>query len=773
MTAFYSWLARLAYRHPWAIVGAWLVLLGLAGVGASRVNNVLSFGGFSLPGTQFHAASAVLSQNLNISSDKTALVVFHSDSLLVTDKAFHDAVDESLSHLRQNPLVTRAESFYEAGIPDMVSPDNRTTYTLVTLQGSERELQAATPELRRLARSNVDARIQVYYLGQPAANFDIQVASASDLARVEAITFPIVFLILVLVFGSLVAATVPLMVGAACVLLSLGGLFLLANVNEVSIFALNTASMIGLGLAIDFSLILVSRFREELVHKPLPLALDAMLQTSGRSITFSGITLMLTMAVLTLFPVMIINSIALAVTVVAGVAIVTGLTLLPAVLVLLGRHLDKLSLRRFIPQALRPQPGRWRSWAQAIMGRPWTWTLAALLVLGLMALPALWLKRIGVTAQVLPESSETRQGVELLQQEFGQGEAAPLMVVIEATQPGGLWKPDILEGIYELHTRLERDPRVSRVQSLASLIPNPSAEWIQSLGPATILVKPDQTRIVRRLTDLNEDPKRGNRSTVLLVYPRKAETDQTTVDLMLDLRKRIREWAPGLAAARVLVGGTPAQHYDFDKVVYDQVPLLLGLSLLVTFVILMVFFHSLILPLKAILLNLVSLAASYGLLVLVFQFGVGDHLLGFTSLGAILSYTPVLLFSLLFGLSTDYEVFLLTRVKEYVRRGLSNDEAVAEGLEQTAGIITAAGLIMIAVFGSFALTQVLVIKELGFGLAVAVLLDTTLVRIVLVPATMKLMGAWNWWMPRTLAPLVPEIDEGEAAPPAKVAAMGN
>jgi RND superfamily putative drug exporter len=609
----------------------------------------------------------------------------------------------------------------------------------------------------------------VYYLGQPAANSDIQVASASDLARVEAITFPIIFLILVLVFGSLVAATVPVVVGAACVLLSLGGLFVLANVNEVSIFALNTASMIGLGLAVDFSLILVSRFREELVHKPLPLALDTMLQTSGRSITFSGITLMLTMAVLTLFPVMIINSIALAVTVVAGVAIVTGLTLMPAVLVLLGRHLDKLSLRRFIPQALRPQPGRWRSWAQAIMRRPWTWTLLSLLVLGLMALPALWLKRSGVSAEVLPESSETRQGVELLQRQFGKGEAAPIMVVIEATQPGGLWKPDILEGIYELHTRLEHDPRVSRVQSLASLVPNPSVEWMQSLGPATILVKPDQARIVRRLADLEGE----NRSTVLLVYPKAAETDPATVQLMLDLRNEARKWAPGLAAARVLVGGTPAQHYDFDKVVYDQVPLLLGLSLLVTFVILMVFFHSLILPLKAILLNLVSLAASYGLLVLVFQFGVGDRLLGFTSLGAILSYTPVLLFSLLFGLSTDYEVFLLTRVKEYVRHGLSNDEAVAEGLEQTAGIITAAGLIMIAVFGSFALTQVLVIKELGFGLAVAVLLDTTLVRIVLVPATMKLMGAWNWWMPRTLAPLVPEIDEGEAAPPAKVAAMGN
>jgi RND superfamily putative drug exporter len=230
---------------------------------------------------------------------------------------------------------------------------------------------------------------------------------------------------------------------------------------------------------------------------------------------------------------------------------------------------------------------------------------------------------------------------------------------------------------------------------------------------------------------------------------------------MLELRARATTWAPGLAGTRVLVGGTPAQHYDFDKLVYDEFPVLLGLSLLVTFVILMVSFHSLILPLKAIVLNLISLAASYGLLVVFFQFGIGDFLLGFHSLGALLSYTPVLLFSILFGLSTDYEVFLLTRVREYVRQGYSNEESVALGLDHTAGIITAAGLIMIAVFGSFALTQVLVIKELGFGLAVAVLLDTTLVRLVLVPATMKLMGRWNWWMPRLLDHLVPEMEEGD------------
>jgi RND superfamily putative drug exporter len=231
-----------------------------------------------------------------------------------------------------------------------------------------------------------------------------------------------------------------------------------------------------------------------------------------------------------------------------------------------------------------------------------------------------------------------------------------------------------------------------------------------------------------------------------------------------DIRANATTWAPGLASTEVLVGGTPAQHFDFDKVVYDQFPLLIAFSLLVAFVILMIFFHSVVLPLKAIVLNLISIVASYGILVLVFQFGAGDFLIRLDSIGAILSYTPVLLFAILFGLSTDYEVFLLSRVREAHMHGASNKEAVAFGLERTAGIITAAGLIMIVVFGSFALTDVLVVKEIGFGLAIAVLLDTTVVRLVLVPATMQLMGERNWWMPRALDRIVPEIDEGEPVP---------
>ncbi|MDQ3548866.1 MAG: MMPL family transporter, partial [Chloroflexota bacterium] len=748
-----SWIARITYRFKWWLLGVWLAIFVVAAVGAAASEHALKVGGFSLPGTEFHSASTVLSEDLDLSSDKAALVVFHSDTLLVTDKAFFDEAEAAVQALSQQEVVSEVESFYETGIPDMVSPDNHTTYAWVTLEGDENLLEEETPHLRELVQSDT---IETYLIGNAAVNYDIEKASAEDLVRIERFTFPIVFVLLILVFGSVIAAGVPLILGLATVLMSLSVLWIFAQFTDVSIFALNTASMIGLGLAIDFSLIIVSRFREELKHRDVEQALDVTLQTAGRSITFSGITLAMTMSVLTLFPIMVIRSIALAIVVVAITAILTGLFLLPVMLALLGHRINSVRVR--IPFLKGNREGMWYGWAMNVMRRPWLSLAAGLLILGLLALPALWLERSGVTVDALPESSESRQAFELVQRQFGPGEPTPVFVVVEAPSDGGIWQPRILEGVYDLHERLEADPRVARVQSLASLIPNPSREWMRSLSPATIESNSDRLRIAERLVNINGE----NTTTVVIAYPVHEDTDDETIALMQDLRADAEEWAPGLSAARVLVGGSVAQHYDFDQVVYDQFPLLLGFSLLVTFVILMLFFHSLILPIKAILLNLVSIVAAYGVLVLVFQFGFGDSLIGLDSIGAILSYTPVLLFSIVFGLSIDYEVFLHTRVREYYVQGKSNEESVALGLEKTAGIITAAGLIMIAVFGSFALTGVLVIKEIGFGLAVAVLIDTTIVRLVLVPATMKLMGDRNWWMPKVLDRFVPHIDEGES-----------
>jgi RND superfamily putative drug exporter len=763
MSDFYAALARLAVRKTRTVGIAWLVIVIVAGVGASQLQNQLKVGGFSLPGTEFNTSSKILADDLKISSDRSAVVVYTSPSLRVTDKTFADSVEGSLGRLAKLPYVTKVESFYDPGLPPFVSEDNHTTYALVTLKGSENDLEQATPDMRELADA---PPLETRLVGQAAVNYDIEQASAEDLVRVERFTLPIVGLLLVLVFGSAVAAAVPLLLGAASVAVALALVYLLALVSDVSIFALNIGTMIGLGLAIDFSLIMVSRFREELRAAPLERALERTLQTAGRSITFSGITLALTMTVLALFPAVLIRSVAVAIALVAVSAIITGLLLLPVVLVLLHRHLDRWNLRARIG-FMRGGGTGWHTTIARVMRRPWASVALALVVLGLVALPSAWLKVRGVTVDVLPASTESRHAVDLVRRDFGPGELSPIFVVVQSSENGGIWTPTVLKGVLQLHERMKRDPRVDHVQSLATIIPNPTPSFIGSLSPATIETSPDRTRIAKRLATLHGD----QRTTALIVYPKEGPTTHDTQQLMLDLRHHAEEWAPGLSSTTVLVGGEPAQHYDFLKVVDDEFPILLVLSLLVTFVVLMLFFHSLVLPLVAIVFNLISLLASFGALVLVFQWGIGDSVLGFDALGALQGFTPVMLFSVLFGLSTDYQVFLLTRVREHIRQGKSNEEAIAAGLERTAGIITAAALIMIVVFGSFALTSVLVIKEIGFGLAVAIAVDATLVRVVLVPATMKLLGRWNWWMPRALDRVVPEIDEGgldpvPTAPPA-------
>ncbi|HZQ82942.1 MAG TPA: MMPL family transporter [Gaiellaceae bacterium] len=752
MSVFYAWLARLALRRAKQLAVLWLVILAAAAFGAAHLEKKLQVGGFSLPGTQFNTASKVLSNELQISSDKSVVVVYTSQHYRVTDKPFASQVEASLGRLARFRYVTKVQSFYHPGLPFLVSKDNHTTYAIVTMKGSENFLEQQTPALRKVAAA---PPLTVHLVGQSAVNYDVEKASSKDLEKVERITLPIVLLLLILVFGSVVAAGVPLVMGAVSVAVALALVYLLALTTDVSIFALNIGSMIGLGLSIDFSLIMVSRFREELRKATLEEAMHRTLQTAGRSITFSGITLALTMTVLSLFPVMVIRSVAVAIALVAATAIVTGLFLLPVVLVLLHRHLDRWNLRSKIG-FLRGDGQGWHRTIARVMKTPVLSICAALAVIALITAPALWLKIRGVTVDVLPASTESRQAVDLVRHDFGQGELSPIFVVVQAPTDGGIWDPPVLEGIYELHEWMLHDPRVDHVQSLASLVPNPSPGYLESLSPATILTSPDRTRIAKQVATLHGD----KRTTVLIVYPKDGPTDKSTQSLMLDLRHYVKNVIPGFKGMNVLVGGEPAEHYDFIRTVYGEFPILLVLSLLVTFVVLMLFFHSLILPLFAIVMNALSLLASFGLLVLVFQWGIGDSIFSFKALGALEAYTPVMLFSVLFGLSTDYQVFLLTRVREQVHLGKTNEEAIAAGLEQTAGLITAAAMIMIVVFGSFAFTGVLVIKEIGFGLAVAVAIDATLVRVVLVPASMKLLGKWNWWMPRVLDGVIPEIDEG-------------
>jgi hypothetical protein len=400
----------------------------------------------------------------------------------------------------------------------------------------------------------------------------------------------------------------------------------------------------------------------------------------------------------------------------------------------------------------------WHDLSLAVMRRPWLYLIVSVVILGALAIPSLEIYPFGAGGyHGISKESESRKGSELLATAFPAGESLPITIIVSTSRTDGAFDEQVKEGVFRLTERLQEDERVARVDSIATISPNMTLGQVTGITKEAIAANPGLGQAVGQFVNLDK------KSTVqlLTVVPRGDEMATETVDLVHHIRDNVipplrnRE----LRGTEVLIAGETSHLIDYHDKLYRPLPLMIALVLLITFVVLLLFFHSLILPLKAILMNVISIAASYGAMVLVFQHGWLDGPLNFEHLGHVSLFPPVILFTILFGLSTDYEVFLLSRVKELYRRGYSNEASVAEGLERTAKLITAAGLMMLGIFGAFALADILIIKEIGVGLAVAVLLDATIIRIIVVPASMKLMGATNWWLPQFLS-WVPEISEG-------------
>ncbi|HEY8684704.1 MAG TPA: MMPL family transporter, partial [Chloroflexota bacterium] len=760
----------LIVRLRWAVLIIWLVLLATFGVlFAPKAAKALKGGGYSDPNSQSAKAAMALDQQFGASDARTVAVVFRSTSQTAEDPSFKAAVTGAADRLAHVGHVRSVASFYSSGNPLLLSDDHHLTLVNVTLDGDDSTMQATVPALRDAVKG---VPLEHYVTGVPALNKDIEVTSDQDLQRAELFTIPIVVILLVLVFRTIVAAAMPLVVGAASVVVAVTVLYGIALQTDLSIFALNVASMIGLGLGIDFSLIMVTRFREQLAAGLRPAdAAVVTVMTAGRSITYSGVTVLLGMFVLTaLFNLTVVRSISLAVMVVAATALLAGLTLLPAVLAIIGHRVEWL---RVIPRAKPPQPGQvgfWYRFSHAVMRHPAVWLAASLIILVVIASPARELKLVGITPKGLPGGAESVKGANAINGAFGGDRLAPMEVVIRTDQ-NGVWKPEFLSALQALSDRAAADPRNQQVISLTTIAQAaglPPAQ-IQSLTPERVRATPGGSQFAPLVVNLNGD----NSTALVTIFSKYDQLDNRHEDFVLDLRHKIIPSIRQLGVYNVLVGGNVASSIDFRNALYQRFPYLVLGVMVVTFIMLMMFFQSVFLPLKAILLNLVSIVATYGVLVALFQYAWGEKVLGFTPVHKLGEFTPAIVFAILFGLSTDYEVFMLSRVKEYYHKLGNNEEAVAAGLEQTAGMITAAGLILIGTFGSFGVSRTLVIKEIGIGLAIGVLIDSTIVRVIMVPATMRLMGHWNWWMPSWLKRIVPEIREAPlpafaAAAPAPV-----
>jgi putative drug exporter of the RND superfamily len=743
-------LGRWAARRRWAIVGAWVLLLLVAAPFAVRTADALRAGGFIRPDLESARAKALLETEIGV-PQAALVVVFYSDTLRAGDPAFEGAAATAMTNVPNAPYVSRVVP--HALSERQVSTDGHTAYDIVFLNLSADDSPEALPGIKAALRPVTG--LEVGLAGGPAFYGDVQAVSESDLRRSEAISLPLAGLALLIVFGSVVAAGLPLAIGGAAVVTALAAIFLVASVIPMSIFVLNLATLLGLGLGVDYSLLMTSRFREELAKRgwraeAVEEAVGATVATAGRAVFFSGLTVLLGLLGLVLFEFMILRSVGIAGAIVVGLGVLAALTLLPALLAIAGTRLDSLRVRRVSASA--SEDGPWARLAQRVMAHPIRVLVPTLTLLLVLGTPFLHVRFNSPDSTILPEAVPSRQAFDRLAAAFGPGPFAPIVLAIRT--PGAATTPANVAALFDYSRRLAADPRIVHVDSLVDVDPRLGLTQYQLLyanpgGP------PDRFVATALQATTN-----GDLTSFTLTTPY-GPNEAAGRDLVQALRSGSGSLAPP-AGMTVLVGGGAADVVDVVNGIGADFPRTAAFILVTTYLVLFLLLRSVFLPLKALAMNSLSILASFGALVWIFQDGNLSAILGIRPLGFVETTQPVILFCVLFGLSMDYEVFLLTRMRETWDATGDNRAAVAHGLERSGRIVTSAALIVVVVAGSFTFADIVLIKALGLGIAIAVALDATVVRALLVPATMRLLGRWNWWLPDTLARRLPALDDREA-----------
>jgi RND superfamily putative drug exporter len=708
-------IGRLTYAYRWAVVVLWLVLFAGAGVVAPRVTGILRGGGYTIGSSQSIDAYNTLHRAYGYRSlTFTGVFTGQEASLMGEARAFrHEAIRRYGSVL--------------AVAPPRYSPDHRIVFERIFSQPQQDFGAHFATGLRAIMPHGA---VRGYLTGSSAIFHDMEAVSDQDLHHVELVTLPIAAVVLLFIFGALIASATPVLMAPVSVTLTLALVYFIGQRMEMSIFVLNTASMLGLGVAIDYSLLMVNRFREELRSgRDLETAVANSVATAGKAILVSALVVSAGFFGLTFAGVSMLRSLGVGGSLVTAISLLVALSLLPAILAIVGHRINRLAV---LPERL-VSGHVWRSIALRVMRWPVQIIVVVATIVILLALPALHL-RVGIPgAQILPPSVDSRAGNDLLDRHLGLANQSPVLVVAvrRADTP-----PSTARGA--AFTILDRVCSSTAVAGVSSSAIADSPRQIQSCQSALTALQSASVRQTRRGQALAQSHRVG----LLSVFLRSDPSSRQSESFVSSLRSHLR--IPGY---RILIGGQTAGQMDFDNYLYSRFPWVAGAVILVIFLVLLIAFRSLLLPLKAILMNAFSVFAAYGAVTWAFQDGHLSGLLGFTPVGNIDSIVPVFLFCVLFGVSTDYEVFLLTRVQEEYRKGADNEDSVAHGLEVTGRIITSAALVMIVVFSGFAFARLMVVQEVGLGLAVAVLVDATLIRALLVPATMRLLGRWNWWLP--------------------------
>ena len=714
----------LGRRRRW-VLAAWVLIVVLALPFASKQTEHLTGGGFDVPGSQSMKVSEAVQEDFGSQADGIAVVLKAAPGATAAER------DAAVARVREEV----------ATLDDVVLPPATAAQARRQLQGTDVVLVPLRSDLSsdelidpaKTLREDLDpgdaaGGVTPYLVGQPTIWAGMQEISKEDLAKAESSGFPIVALILLVVFGSLAAAALPLALGFVSVLVTGALIYFISLQMNMSVFVTNMASMIGIGVAVDYSLFILARYREEReAGREKGDARARSLSTSGLAVTFSGLAVIISLAGLWMVDNQALRSMALGAMTVVAVSILTATTLLPALIAMLGDRVlpggivgrvaaffrRRFYRRRTAEQQAAEHNRFWRAWTARVMARPWTAVIGVSAVLLFLASPLLSMETGTEALSQFPKDSDVRVGNELASDQLGGGTDPVQVVAAFDGAPGAAGKA----AVASFRRELAATPGVAAVGA-------PAFAGDEAMIQAT--------------------PAAGSES-----------------DAAMTLVDRLRDTVvPGSALAQraeVNVGGETARSHDVRDQIGGSMWKIVLFVLALSFVVLMVMLRSLLLPLKAVLMNLLSISAAFGILVAIFQWGWLDGFLGFESQGAIDTINVPLIFAVVFGLSMDYEVFLMSRIRErYMAHG-ENERAVAEGLSSSARTISSAALIMSSVFFVFVLTGVPSIKEMGLGSAIAIALDATLVRLILVPAAMKLMGRWNWWMPSWLDRALPDL----------------
>ena len=744
-------MAKLATRYPWVLIALTTLWVGFSGWYGLDIEHRLTLNpGWDAPESGSAKVAAIMRDDMH-RDDMPVIVLFApkpaGSPQNVETLEYRNAVESALSGLTGQTQVTGLLTYYSTGDARLKSKDDRMTYAIVNLKRGEDEGIAAFRTLRATLTS---PRLSVSFGGELAVYVDVREQLDRDLKTAETLSFGLLAVLLIWVFRSGVAAMLPLIVGGATIVSSVAWIKGATYFTDISVYAPNVVSMLGLGLAVDYSLFMVSRFREELaLGKPVDHALRIMLNTAGRTLLFSGLTVAISLLCLLLLPQRFFHNMGLAGALSVATAMMASLLLLPALLSLLGHRVNRL-----VPPFLAKRPinetetGNWYRFSHFVMRNARVVLLVSLGILLVMGLPVKDMKVGPADSRSLPPSAESRRVQETIEKDFVVRELSPILITVKTDK--ALTHPESLAALHRFSERLAVLPGVTKVIGLLTLDPALALTDYQ-----TLYQHPDQ--FPQAEAALGEFS-RGN-TTLMYVNYRHDPTSESARELV----QRIRQLPVDDAFKNAEVGGFPAFHLDYLESLRSDVPKVFTAIVVVIFVLLFLMLGSLLVPLKVVLTNLLSLSATFGMLVWVIQEGHLSGLLGFTPQGALDGTILVLIFASAFGLSIDYEVFLLSRVKEMCDATKGDSlKSVSTGMQRSGPIITNAALLIGVVLGAFAMGEVVFIKAIGLGLLLSVIVDATLVRMLLVPSTLKLMGWLNWWAPRPLMLVYQRLNLGES-----------